>query len=114
MSRRSLFLVVSLVASVGLLPAAALANVPNNEAATYRLVTPIPNRGEAPNGDHAAIQVTQPFFFSVHPKSVSGGGTFSHTFSGGSFLAKVTAAELLCFQPFCRGCCCVWDPSASY
>src|SRR5437667_250794 len=55
MSRRSIFLVVSLVASVGLLPTAAVANVPNNEAATYRLVTPIPNIGDAPNGDHAAI-----------------------------------------------------------
>ena len=102
MSRRSLFLVVSLVASVGLLPAAAVANVPNNEAATYRLVTPAPNRGEAPNGDHAAVQVTQPFFFSMHPKSVSGGGTFTHTFSGGSFSTTWTATELLSFQPF--GC----------
>src|SRR6266545_2139669 len=102
MSRRSIFLVVSLVASVGLLPTAAVANVPNNEAATYRLVTPIPNIGEAPNGDHAAIQVTQPFFFSVHPKSVSGGGTFTHTFTGGSFSTTWTATELLSFQPF--GC----------
>src|SRR6266545_1015074 len=65
MSRRSIFLVVSLVASVGLLPTAAVANVPNNEAATYRLVTLIPNIGEAPNGDHAAIQVTQPFFCGI-------------------------------------------------
>jgi hypothetical protein len=102
MSRPSIFLVVSLVASVGLLPTAAVANVPNNEAATYRLVTPIPNIGEAPNGDHAAIQVTQPFFFSVHPKSVSGGGTFTHTFTGGSFSTTWTATELLSFQPF--GC----------
>jgi hypothetical protein len=97
MSMRMLFL-VALVAAVGLLPAAAVANAPNNEAATYRLVTPIPNIGEAPNGDHAEILVTQPFFFGVHPKSVSGGGTFTH----GSFSTTWTATELLSFQPY--GC----------
>ena len=65
-------------------------------------MTPVPNIGEAPNGDHAAILVTQPFFFSVHPKSVTGGGTFTHTFPGGSFSTTWTATELLSFQPY--GC----------
>ena len=102
MSMRSLFLVVAVVASLGLLPAAAVANAPNDESSTYRLVTPVPNIGEAPNGDHAAILVTQPFFFSVHPKSVIGGGTFTHTFVGGSFSTTWTATELLSLQPY--GC----------
>src|SRR5262245_9673245 len=101
MINRSL-LFVAVVAVVGLLPAAAVANAPNDEAATFRLVTPIPNIGEAPNGDHAAVSVTQPFFFGVHPKSVSGGGTFTHTFAGGSFSTTWTASELLSFQPY--GC----------
>ncbi len=102
MSMRSLFLVVAVVAGLGLLPAAAVANAPNDESATYRIVTPTPNIGEAPNGDHAAILIAQPFFFSVHPKSVSGGGTFTHTFAGGSFSTTWTATELLSFQPY--GC----------
>jgi hypothetical protein len=84
------------------LPLPAAANAPNNESATYLLVTPIPNIGEAPNGDHAEILVTQPFFFGVHPKSVSGGGTFTHVFPGGSFSTTWTATELLSFQPY--GC----------
>jgi hypothetical protein len=84
------------------LPVAAAANAPNNESATYRLVTPIPNIGEASNGDHAMVLVTQPFFFGVHPKSVSGGGTFTHVFAGGSFSTTWTATELLSFQPY--GC----------
>src|SRR2546430_9018688 len=102
MSMRSLFFVVAVVAGLGLFPAAAVANAPNDESATYRIVTPTPNIGEAPNGDHAAILVAQPFFFSVHPKSVSGGGTFTHTFAGGSFSTTWTATELLSFQPY--GC----------
>jgi hypothetical protein len=103
MKRRSVFVLVLAAAAVVFgLPLPAAANAPNNESATYRLVTPIPNIGEAPNGDHAAIEVTQPFFFSVHPKSVSGGGTFTHTFSGGSFSTTWTATELLSFQPY--GC----------
>ena len=84
------------------LPLSAAANAPNNESATYRLVTPVPNIAEAPNGDHAEILVTQPFFFGVHPKSVSGGGTFTHVFTGGSFSTTWTATELLSFQPY--GC----------
>jgi len=102
MSMRSLSLATAVVAAFGLLPAAAVANAPNNESATYRLVTPVPNIAEAPNGDHAAILVTQPFFFGVHPKSLSGGGTFTHTFSSGSFSTTWTATELLSFQPY--GC----------
>jgi hypothetical protein len=102
MRNRSPFFVALVVAAVSLVPAAAAANVPNDEAATYRLVTPIPNIGEAPNGDHAAVSVTQPFFFGVHPKSVSGGGTFTHTFAGGTFSTTWTATELLSFQPY--GC----------
>jgi hypothetical protein len=102
MSKRLLFL-VALGSAVCLLPSAAVANAPNNEAATYRLVTPVPNIGEAPNGDHAAVLTTQPFFFGVHPKSVSGGGTFTHTFAaGGSVSTTWTATKLLSFQPY--GC----------
>jgi hypothetical protein len=110
MNRRSLFLVVVVAAVLGVLPASAVANAPNNESATYRLVTPIPNIGEAPNGDHAAVLVTQPFFFGVHPKSVSGGGTFTHTFSGGSFSTTWTATELLSFQPYGCGLAPTGDP----
>lgn len=99
MRRRTVFAFALAVAAVAVgLPLPAAANAPNNESATYRLVTPIPNIGEAPNGDHAEILVNQPFFFGVHPKSVSGSGTFTH----GSFSTTWTATELLSFQPY--GC----------
>src|SRR5262249_50227375 len=104
MKRRSFFAALALAAAAVAfgLPLPAAANAPNDESATYRLVTPVANLGEAPNGDHARVLVTQPFFFGVHPKSVSGGGTFTHVFTGGSFSTTWTATELLDFQPY--GC----------
>jgi hypothetical protein len=111
MIRRSFFALALAAAAVAFgLPLPAAANAPNDESATYRLVTPVPNIGEAPNGDHAEVLVTQPFFFGVHPKSVSGGGTFTHIFTGGSFSTTWTATELLAFQPYGCGLAPTGDP----
>jgi hypothetical protein len=101
--KRQLLLVAILIAgAVGVVPGGALANAPNDESATYLVVTPIPNMAMAPNGDTAAVAVVGDCVFSVHPKAVDCEGTFTHTSAEGSFSTTWTALELLDFQPY--GC----------
>lgn len=64
---------------VALFPASAIATAPNNESASYELDLEVPNVGMAPNGD--TIAVTGSGFFSVHPNSASGSGSFTQTFA---------------------------------
>lgn len=80
-------------------PAAA---TPNNEPATYELHMEVPNVAQAPNGD--LVFVTGGGTFSVHPKSVTASGEFTHTDSAGNVLGggTWTATSLLSFQPY--GC----------
>lgn len=78
-----------------------LASTANNESGTYEFELEVPNVAEAPNGDQ--ISVLGDGTFSVHPKSASGGGTFTHTFaSGGSASGTWTVNGLVAFQPY--GC----------
>jgi hypothetical protein len=73
----------------------------NNASATYTYSMEQPNISRASNGD--TVAVTGEGTFSVHPKSVSGGGTFVHTLaSGGSVSGTWTADRLVSFVPY--GC----------
>jgi len=87
---------------LALVPGQAVATAPNNESAIYEYELEVPNTAMAPNGD--MIAVTGTGTISVHPKaSLSGGGTFTHTFAGGgSVTGTWTALDLLSFQPY--GC----------
>jgi hypothetical protein len=84
-----------------LAPGSALATAPNDESATYEWHLEVPNVAMAPNGDTVAITGTGTF--GVHPKSASGGGSFTHTFAGGgSLMGTFTVTGLVDFQPY--GC----------
>ncbi len=75
---------------------------PNNESATYEWHLEVPNVAMAPNGDTVAVTGTGTF--GVHPKSASGGGSFTHTFAGGgSLTGTYTVGGLVDFQPYGRG-----------
>lgn len=101
MNGRFAYLGVVAFLVAALVPAAALATAPNNESASYEFDLEVPNVGMAPNGD--TIAVTGSGLFSVHPKSASGGGSFTHTFAGGGSASGTwTATELVDFQPY--GC----------
>src|ERR671935_2121106 len=95
-----LLLVAVLVAALGALPTAAASAASGTE--TYQLHLEVPNVSRAPNGDQVAV--TGGGTFSVHPKSVTASGTFTHTDSQGNVLASGTwtATELLSFQLY--GC----------
>ncbi|HET7855936.1 MAG TPA: hypothetical protein VFL41_05715 [Gaiellaceae bacterium] len=75
---------------------------PNNEPGTWELHLEVPNVSEAPNGDR--ISVTGSGVFSVHPKSVTASGTFTHTDADGSVVGSGawTADKLLSFELY--GC----------
>jgi len=55
---------------------------------------------EASNGDRVRLQGTGPL--SIHPKSASGGGTFTHTNAAGTVLGTgtYTVTELIAFQSY--------------
>ncbi|HEV8717498.1 MAG TPA: hypothetical protein VGX03_32340 [Candidatus Binatia bacterium] len=80
-------------------PGAAFANPPTD---SFELHLEVPNVSEAPNGDR--IAVTGEAVFTVHPKSVSATGTFTHTDSQGNVLGEGTwvATQLLDYQTY--GC----------
>src|ERR671936_454180 len=77
--------------------APALAD-PNNESATFQLHIEVPNVSQASNGDRVAI--TGGGVFSVHPKSVTASGNFTHTNSRGTVIGSGawTATQLLSFE----------------
>ena len=73
----------------------------NNASATYAYTMEEPNVARASNGD--TIAVSGEGTFSVHPKSVSGGGTFEHTLAGGGSVSGTwTGDRLVSFAPY--GC----------
>ena len=74
--------------------------VANNEAATYEFFLEEPNVAMAPAGD--TIAIVGEGTFSTHSKSVSGGGTFTHTVGTDEFTGTWTAEKLIAFQPY--GC----------
>lgn len=81
------------------IPGIAFANPPTE---SFQLHMEAPNVAEAPNGDR--ITVTGQGLFTVHPKSVSATGTFTHTDSAGTVLGGGTwvATQLLDYQSY--GC----------
>ena len=101
--------VLSLLA-FGATPALADAN---NESATFQLHIEVPNVSEAPNGDRVAI--TGSGVFSVHSKSVTASGTFTHTDSNGNVIAAGTwtATQLLSFEFYGCGVLTFTDPDTT-
>jgi hypothetical protein len=97
MKRRSALVLVFAACVLMVAPGRAVAD-PNNEGATFQLHIEVPNVAEAPNGDRVAI--TGMGVFSVHPKSVTASGTFTHTTSAGTGVGAGawTATELLSFE----------------
>src|SRR5712691_4894457 len=97
--RRPLLFALGLAAAVALLPTAAVADSATH---TYMLEMEGPNFGVAANGDR--LTVTGHADFSVHPNSVEGAGSFTHTDSNGTVrgAGTWTATELLDYQPY--GC----------
>jgi hypothetical protein len=95
--RRLILVLAAFAVALVLMPGAAVAD-PNNESATFELHLDVPNVSEAPNGD--SVAVTGGGVFSVHPKSVTASGTFTHTDSGGDVVADGTwtATDLLSFE----------------
>ena len=98
--KRFLGFAVSL--SVALITLAPVPAAADSGAATYMLVMEVPNVAVAPNGDRVAVLGSGEF--SVHPKSVTASGTFTHTDSGGTVrgAGTWTATDLLEFVSY--GC----------
>src|SRR5919204_373953 len=87
-----LALVIALAATL-LAPVAARAAT----TTSYQFHLELPNVSEDSHGDR--VSVTGMGRFTENPKSVSGGGTFTHSFAGGgSVTGTWTADELLEFQ----------------
>jgi len=97
--RRLILFVLGLAAALVLVPTTAVADSATH---SYILFMDEPNLGVAPNGDQIAI--TGEAEFSVNPKTVEGGGSFTHTNSAGQVLASGTweATDLLDYQSY--GC----------
>jgi hypothetical protein len=95
--RRFILLFAAFAASAVLVPGSATAD-PNNESHTFQLHLEQPNVSEAPNGDRVAV--TGSGVFSVHPKSVTASGMFTHRTSTGALVASGswTATDLLSFE----------------
>jgi hypothetical protein len=74
----------------------------SGEMETYELHLEVPQIAQAANGD--LVSVSGGGVFSVHPKTVSASGTFTHSDSEGNVVGSGTwvATQLLSFQPY--GC----------
>jgi hypothetical protein len=107
--RRLFPLTLALAALLAISPGAALAD-PNNEPATFELHLEVPNVAEAPSGDQVAV--TGSGVFSVHPKSVTASGSFTHTGSDGNVVGSGTwtATALRSFEFYGCGVLTFPDP----
>jgi hypothetical protein len=107
MRRRQSAILVVLTTMLLLVPSSALAD---SGAQTYDLVATAPNFGVAANGDR--VEVTGSGTFSIHPKSVSASGSFTHRDSGGAVVGggTWTATELLAFHSYGCGVLTFPDP----
>jgi hypothetical protein len=95
MKRRSLLLALA-ATLIGLLPGPAAAD-PNNASGTWELHLEVPNVAQASNGDTLALMGMG--VFSIHPKTVTASGTFTHNVAGGgTFTGTWTATDLLSFE----------------
>src|SRR5919109_280180 len=97
MKRRLAFVAAPPGAMLAFGPGGAVAD-PNNQPGTWELHLDAPNVSEAPNGDR--ITVTGSGVFSIHPKSVTASGTFTHTDADGNLVGSGTwtADKLLSFE----------------
>jgi hypothetical protein len=92
-----------IVAVAGLLALVASPAHAGSTEGTFLLVMEVPNFGRAPNGDR--VEVIGDGSFSVHPKSVTASGEFTHLDPAGNVLGSGTwtATELLSFNFYgCR------------
>ncbi len=99
---RGRFALIVMVAAA-LLALAATPAVAGNTRGTFLLVMEAPNFGRAPNGDR--VMVTGGGSFSLHPKSVTASGEFTHLDPAGNVRGggTWTATELLSFNFYgCR------------
>jgi hypothetical protein len=97
--RRIILMLLPAAAVLALLPSSVMADSATH---TYELHMEGPNFGTAANGDR--LTVTGMVDFSVHPKSASGHGTFTHMNSSGTVLGAGTwtANDLIDYQSY--GC----------
>jgi hypothetical protein len=96
MKRRFALLALAAAGLLALASGSAMAD-PNNASGTWVLHVDVPNVAMAPNGDTIAITGTGTF--SVHPKSVTVSGAFTHNVAGGGTLTGTwTATDLLSFE----------------
>jgi hypothetical protein len=97
--KRLILFVLGLAAALVLVPTAAVADSATH---SYVLVMEEANFGVAPNGDTVAIEGEAEF--SVNPKAVEGGGSFTHRNAAGTVVATGTweAKGLLDYQSY--GC----------
>jgi hypothetical protein len=104
--RRLWCFALAIVSPLALMPGPVLAE---SAPHTYELHMEGSNFGVAANGDHIAIDGMAEF--SVHPKSVEGDGSFTHTDSSGNVrgAGRWMATELLDYQSY--GCGIVHFPS---
>jgi hypothetical protein len=96
MKRRSALLVFTAAALLAVAPGPATAD-PNNASGTWELHLEVPNVAMASNGD--TLGLTGMGVFSIHPKSVTASGMFTHNVSGaGTVTGTWTATDLLSFE----------------
>jgi hypothetical protein len=96
MKLRSILLAFAAAGLLVVMPGPAAAD-PNNDSATFELHMDVPNVARASNGDTLGVAGTG--VFSVHPKSVTASGAFTHTLaSGGSITGTWRATDLLSFE----------------
>jgi hypothetical protein len=97
--KRLILFVLGLAAALVLVPTTAVADSATH---SYVLVMEEANFGVAPNGDTVAMEGEVEF--SVNPKAVEGGGSFTHRNAAGTVLATGTweATGLLDYQSY--GC----------
>ena len=95
MKRRSMLVALAAIA-IGLLPDTAAAD-PNNASGTWELHVEVPNVAQSPSGDTLAITGTG--VFSIHPKTVTASGEFTHNVAGdGTRTGTWMATNLLSFE----------------
>ena len=80
------------------LAGAGVVDFPGPGGTVCELGVPCPDVATASNGD--TIEIEGEGTLSVHPKSVTGNGSFTHNFDGGSVSGTWTATKLLSFKSY--------------
>jgi hypothetical protein len=101
MSALRILAIVVATAVLALSTVTAYATENNNESARYQYHVEVPNISESADGDRVTVMASTGTF-SVHPKTASGGGTFTLTNDGTTLTGTWTALDTIAFQPY--GC----------